>query len=59
LASAQQTYRLTDLGTLAAVQPGASINDSGQATGYASDEPARRHAFLWDGSTMQTSASHA
>jgi len=56
-ASAQQTYRLTDLGTLGGTYSrGNAINDSGQVTGQASlagDAEYQYHAFLWDGSEMK------
>ncbi len=46
---------MLDLGTLGGTSSeGIAINDSGQVTGAPHDRPMRpRHAFLWDGTTMQ------
>ena len=54
-ASAQQAYRLTDLGTLGdSTSVGAAINDSGQVTGYAfTPNNTEMHAFLSDGVTLR------
>ena len=50
-ATAQQAYRITELGTLdGAVVQGSAMNASGQVTGSA-DETSER-ATLWDGSTL-------
>ncbi len=52
-ASAQQVYRITDIGTLdgATEMYGTDINESGQVTGMAIVNGVER-AFLWDGNTL-------
>src|SRR5688572_14722575 len=52
-ALAQQTYQLTDLGTLGGIHSSPrAINDSGQVTG-GSHTGVEFHAFLWDSTTMK------
>jgi len=53
-AQAQQTYSLTDLGTLSGTHShGAALNEAGEVTGdsYTTGDAAY-HTFLWDGSTV-------
>ena len=54
-ASAQQAYRLTDVGTLGGTESfGIAINNAGQATGYSfTTGDLVYHAFLWDGSVLE------
>ena len=53
-ASAQQAYRLTDLGTLGGTGSlGLAMNDSGQVTGFATTADGVEHAFLWDGAALR------
>ena len=48
------SFRLTDLGTLGGTSSrGVAINASGQVTGISATADGDRHAFLWDGTTMQ------
>jgi len=56
MASAQQLYRLTDLGTLGgSFSTGDAINSAGQICGPSSlpNNPIGLHAFFWDGSAME------
>jgi probable HAF family extracellular repeat protein len=48
------SFRITDLGTLGGTNSaGASLNASGQATGFSTTADGETHAFLWDGTTMR------
>jgi probable HAF family extracellular repeat protein len=53
--SAQQTYRITDLGTLGGTKTvGAALNNSGKVTGHSwIKDDADHHAFFWNGTTMR------
>ena len=48
------SYSITDLGTLGGVNSvGLSINDNGSVVGWSETSSALKHAFVYDGNTMQ------